>query len=50
MIGPEFEELEHSLHFEFLVINNEAKYEIMVTSLILAGRLGMTSVKIHSDS
>ncbi|XP_022880798.1 uncharacterized protein LOC111398075 [Olea europaea var. sylvestris] len=50
MIGPNEEELEYSLHFEFPATNNEAEYEAVITGLGLAARLGVTSVEICSDS
>ncbi|XP_022875674.1 uncharacterized protein LOC111394131 [Olea europaea var. sylvestris] len=50
MIGPNEEELEYSLHFEFPTTNNEAEYKAVITGLGLAGRLGVTSVEICSDS
>ncbi|XP_022849947.1 uncharacterized protein LOC111372035 [Olea europaea var. sylvestris] len=50
MIGPNEEELEYSLHFEFPATNNEAEYEAVITGLGLAARLGVTSVEVCSDS
>lgn len=50
MIGPESEELEYSLRFEFLATINDAEYEAVITGLCLAVRLGVTSVEIFSDS
>ncbi|CAI9780733.1 unnamed protein product [Fraxinus pennsylvanica] len=50
MIGPEFEELEYSLRFEFSATYNDAEYEAIITGLSLAAILGMTSVEICSDS
>ncbi|XP_022867930.1 uncharacterized protein LOC111387586 [Olea europaea var. sylvestris] len=50
MIGPNGEELEYSLRFEFLAINNDAEYEAVITSLRLAAKLGITSAEICSDS
>lgn len=50
MIGPDSEELEYSLCFEFPATNNDTEYEAVITSLALAARLGVTSVEICSDS
>lgn len=50
MIGPDFEELEYSLRFQFLITNNNAKYETVITSLGLAVGLGMSLVEVCNDS
>lgn len=50
MIGPNSEELEYSLRFEFPATNNDAEYEAVITGLGLAARLGVSSVEICSDS
>lgn len=50
MIGPNFEELEYSLGFEFPATNNDAEYEAVITGLGLAARLGVSSVEICNDS
>ncbi|CAI9753657.1 unnamed protein product [Fraxinus pennsylvanica] len=44
MIGPESEELEYSLRFEFPATNNDTEYEAVIIGLSLAARLGITSV------
>ncbi|XP_022880951.1 uncharacterized protein LOC111398255 [Olea europaea var. sylvestris] len=50
MIGPNGEELEYSLRFEFPATNNDVEYETVITGLGLAAKLGVTSVEICSDS
>lgn len=50
MIGPNGEELEYSLRFEFPATNNDTEYEAVITGLGLVARLGVTSVEICSDS
>ncbi|XP_022846206.1 uncharacterized protein LOC111368947 [Olea europaea var. sylvestris] len=50
MIGPNGEELEYSLRFEFPTTNNDAEYEAVITGLRLAARLGISSAEICSDS
>ncbi|XP_022852218.1 uncharacterized protein LOC111373864 [Olea europaea var. sylvestris] len=50
IIGPDSEELEYSLCFEFLATNNDVEYEAVITGLGLATRLGVASVEVCSDS
>ncbi|XP_022899405.1 uncharacterized protein LOC111412714 [Olea europaea var. sylvestris] len=50
MIGPNGEELEYSLRFEFPATNNDAEYEAVITGLRLAARLRISSAEICSDS
>ncbi|XP_022856134.1 uncharacterized protein LOC111377293 [Olea europaea var. sylvestris] len=50
MIGPNEEELEYSLHFEFPATNNKVEYEAVIRGLGLAARFWVTSVEICSDS
>lgn len=47
MIGPNFKELEYSLH---LVINNDVEYEAIIAGLGLSTRLEMSLVEIYIDS
>ncbi|XP_022880588.1 uncharacterized protein LOC111397850 [Olea europaea var. sylvestris] len=49
MIGPDSEELEYSLCFEFLATNNDAEYEAVITGLGLAARLGVSSIEVCND-
>ncbi|XP_022843448.1 uncharacterized protein LOC111367003 [Olea europaea var. sylvestris] len=48
IIGPNGEELEYSLRFEFPTTNNDAEYEAVIMGL--ATRLRVTSVEICNDS
>ncbi|KAL2532759.1 Uncharacterized protein Adt_06110 [Abeliophyllum distichum] len=50
ILSTKAEELKYSLCFEFSVINNDTEYEAVITGLGLATQLGVTVVKIHSDS
>ncbi|XP_022847685.1 uncharacterized protein LOC111370232 [Olea europaea var. sylvestris] len=50
LIGPDSEELEYSLHFEFPATNNDAEYEAVIKSFGLAARLGVSLVEVCCDS
>ena len=41
---------EYTLHFEFSVINNEVKYEILIVGLRIAKKLWIQDLKAHNDS
>ncbi|XP_072054965.1 uncharacterized protein [Arachis hypogaea] len=41
---------EQSIKFEFLVSNNQAKYEALIGGLLLAEEVGATRVEVNSDS
>ena len=42
--------IEMSIKFDFLVFNNQAEYEALITSLQLASDVGVTRLTIYSDS
>lgn len=41
---------EHALCFEFLVMNNEAEYENLITRLEATKKLGAQDLQIYNDS
>ena len=44
------ETIEYALHFTFSASNNEAEYEALLTSLKLAEGLGVSELRVFSDS
>lgn len=42
--------IEQSLHFRFKASNNEAEYEALVVRMMLAKEMGITELKVKSDS
>lgn len=50
LMGLEGVIAKHALHFEFLVTNNEAKCEALVTALQVARKLGVQDLKSYSNS
>ncbi|KAI3468832.1 hypothetical protein Pfo_025495 [Paulownia fortunei] len=50
LTGPEGEELEFAVRFEFKTSNNEAEYEALVRGLKMALELGVKQLSIFSDS
>ncbi|XP_027158424.1 uncharacterized protein LOC113760048 [Coffea eugenioides] len=50
LISPTEEELTYALRFDFLASNNEAEYETLLTGLRVAHQMGITAIKVRSDS
>ena len=46
----EGEEIECMVHFDFLTMNNEVKYEALVVGLDLAKAVGATNVIVYCNS
>nr|XP_027109034.1 uncharacterized protein LOC113728873 [Coffea arabica] len=44
------EELTHALTFDFPASNNEAEYEALLTGLRIAHQMGITAIRVQSDS
>ncbi|XP_071912152.1 uncharacterized protein [Coffea arabica] len=44
------EELTYALRFDFRASNNEAEYEALLTELRIAHQMGITAIKVRSDS
>ena len=50
LISPIGETVEYALRFIFLASNNEAEYEALLTGLKLAEELGVSKLRVFSDS
>ncbi|XP_071914118.1 uncharacterized protein [Coffea arabica] len=50
LISPTGEELTYALRFDFPASNNETEYETLLTGLRIAHRMGITAIKVRSDS
>ncbi|XP_071924818.1 uncharacterized protein [Coffea arabica] len=47
---PTGEELTYALRFDFPASNNEAEYEALLTGLRIAHQMGITAIRVRSDS
>nr|XP_027076060.1 uncharacterized protein LOC113699915 [Coffea arabica] len=50
LTSPTREELTYALRFDFPASNNEAEYEALLTGLRIAHQMGITAIKIRSNS
>ena len=50
LTNPEGGTIEYTLCFTFFVSNNEAKYEALIISLILAVELKVSELRVFNDS
>nr|XP_027122086.1 uncharacterized protein LOC113739037 [Coffea arabica] len=50
LTSPTGEELTYALRFDFPASNNEAEYEALLTGLRIAHQMGITTIKVQSDS
>ena len=50
LISPERITIEKSLRMGFLATNNKAKYEALLTGMIMVQRLGGKAMEVFSDS
>nr|XP_027083607.1 uncharacterized protein LOC113705903 [Coffea arabica] len=50
LISPTGEELTYALRFDFPASNNEAEYEALLPGLRIAHQMGITAIKVRSDS
>ncbi|XP_071924828.1 uncharacterized protein [Coffea arabica] len=50
LISSTGEELTFALRFDFPASNNEAEYEALLTGLRIAHQMGITAIKVRSDS
>nr|XP_027060996.1 uncharacterized protein LOC113687629 [Coffea arabica] len=50
LTSPTGEELTYALRFDFPASNNEAEYEALLTGLRIAHQMGVTAIKVRSDS
>nr|XP_027061968.1 uncharacterized protein LOC113688359 [Coffea arabica] len=50
LISPTGEELTYALRFDFPASNNEAEYEALLTGLRIAHQMGITAIRVRSDS
>ncbi|XP_071906174.1 uncharacterized protein [Coffea arabica] len=50
LISPTGEELTYALRFDFPASNNEAEYETLLMGLQIAHQMGITAIKVRSDS
>ncbi|KAI4347716.1 hypothetical protein L6164_008500 [Bauhinia variegata] len=48
--APEEVTLEYILRFEFLTLNNQAKYEALIVELNMDKEIGTTRIKVRLDS
>ncbi|XP_071925425.1 uncharacterized protein [Coffea arabica] len=50
LTSPTGEELIYALRFDFPASNNEAEYETLLTGLRIAHQMGITTIRVRSDS
>nr|XP_027083762.1 uncharacterized protein LOC113706071 [Coffea arabica] len=50
LTSPTREELTYALRFDFPTSNNEAEYETLLTRLRITHQMGVTAIKVRSDS
>ncbi|XP_027178202.1 uncharacterized protein LOC113777367 [Coffea eugenioides] len=50
LTSPTGEELTYALRFDFPASNNEAEYEALLTGLRIALQMGITAIRVRSDS
>ncbi|XP_071923230.1 uncharacterized protein [Coffea arabica] len=50
LISPTGEELTYALRFDFPASNNEAEYEALLTGLRITHQMGITAIRVRSDS
>ncbi|XP_071918740.1 uncharacterized protein [Coffea arabica] len=50
LTSPTGEELTYALRFDFPASNNEAEYEALLTGLRIAHQMGITAIRVRSDS
>ena len=50
MTLPEKDVLKYEVQLQFLTMNNEAEYEVILTSLRIAKAFGVKNLKLRSDS
>ncbi|XP_027121584.1 uncharacterized protein [Coffea arabica] len=50
LTSPTGEELTYALRFDFPVSNNEFEYEALLTGLRIAHQMGITAIRVRSDS
>ncbi|XP_071917241.1 uncharacterized protein [Coffea arabica] len=50
LTSPTGEELTYALRFDFPASNNEAEYETLLTGLRIAHQMGITAIRVQSDS
>ncbi|XP_071926151.1 uncharacterized protein [Coffea arabica] len=50
LISPTGEELTYTLRFDFPASNNETEYEALLMGLRIAHQIGITAIKVRSDS
>nr|XP_027101096.1 uncharacterized protein LOC113720416 [Coffea arabica] len=50
LTSPTGEELTYALRFDFSASNNEAEYETLLTGLRIAHQMGITAIRVRSDS
>lgn len=48
--GPDGMMLDQSLHFGFKASNNQSEYEALIAGMLLAKEMGITKLKVKSDS
>ena len=46
---PEGQLLKHAVWLQYPTTNNEAKYEALLTGLLIAKMLGATTLRVHND-
>lgn len=47
---PEGQELEYAIRMGFKTTNNKAEYEVVITGLAIAWKLGAQNIKVRNDS
>ncbi|XP_071924926.1 uncharacterized protein [Coffea arabica] len=50
LTSPTGEELTYALRFDFPASNNEVEYETLLTGLRIAHQMGITAIRVRSDS
>ena len=50
LINPNYYKTSYALRFNFKVLNNKANYEVLITSLNLAQKLGVEAIEVFGDS
>ena len=50
LLSPEKDVLKYGVQLQFPATNNEAKYEVVLTSLRIVNALGVRNLKLNTDS
>jgi ribonuclease HI len=50
LISPEGEEFQYAIKLDFITMNNEVEYEVILARLSMAREMGIANVEVCSDS